>query len=124
MGQDLLIFFLFFLLLWKFLVCLQLGFVVLLVISGTLVPARWGFLWQNKKLNRRGRQLHPRNLLSSRILHLFLSLLPRLRCWCRVIPGICGLDRQGVVQVEGVVGITGLAGRVVVYAGNPCSKAI
>lgn len=105
---------------------------MLLTVSGTLGLARWGFLWQNKKINRRRRQLHPSNLLPTRFLHLFLSLPPPaasqadvlMRRWCGVVPGISGLDKQGIIQVEGVTGVAGLAGRVVVYAVNPDQKAI
>lgn len=132
MVQDLPIYF-FFLLLWKFPhICPHLGFVMLLTVAGTLGLARRGFLWQNKKINRRKRQLHPSNLLPTRFLHLLLSLPPPaasqadvlMRRCCGVIPGISGLDKQGIIQVEGVTGMAGLAGRVVVFAVNPYQKAI
>lgn len=75
LGQNLPIIF-FFLLLWKALmpVC-SLG---LLCCSWFLHigVARWGFLWQNKKIIRRRSQVHLSYLLPTRFLHLFLSLPP------------------------------------------------
>lgn len=86
--------------------------------------ARWGFLWQNKKAGGEGSSTPvlccpPGFFTFSPLCPLLL--LPKLMRGAGVESS---LEFQEIIQVEGDVGVAGLAGRVMVYGVNPCLKAI